>query len=903
MEQQQRPDPDALLAAIKKEQERQQRGKLKIFFGMAAGVGKTYAMLKAAHKALAEGTDVVIGYVETHGRRETAALTEGLPLIPRRAISYKGTTIEEMDIDAVLARKPALVLVDELAHTNAPGSRHSKRWQDVLELLDNGLHVVTTLNVQHVESRADVVAQITGVPVCETVPDLLLDIADDVEIIDVPPDSLLNRLSEGKVYTAEKSQKAVENFFRKGNLTALREMALRVTAERVDQQLRDYMQQKRIAGPWKSGERLMVAVGPSPFSEKLIRWTRRMAYTMEAPWVAVTIETTRVLSERDKERLAKNVALARELGAEIITTTDDDIVDALLRVARQNNATQIVVGKPLESMLLRLLGRGTLVDQLIRKSGNIDIYVVRSAMEDDIPPHSLWTLQPEFQSRLFPYVLSCSVVLCVAAICYVALPLIGYQAVSLLLLFTVLLLSLIAGRGPILLAATTSAVVWNYFFIPPQFTLHINRLEDVLTFFLYFFISLVTGTLTARVRRQQKAVRQREERTTALYALSRELTSTVSGDEIIHVAVRNIGRVFSADVAVFVAHASGRLTQTLHPASTLQLEQKEFAVADWVFANGKKAGRFTTTLPFAQAQYYPLVAPRGVIGVVAVQTRNTTRFIPEQETLIETFLSQTASALERELLNETAKRALVVTESERLYKTLMSSMSHELKTPLAAILGASSSLLEYHIAYDEKTRYTLAGEIHRAASRLHRLVENMLDMTRLESGVVQLRLDWCDISDLISVVLQQLKQELVQHQVTTSIPDNLPFVRLDFVLMEQAIANILHNAAIYTPAGSVIRISAHEEQQSILLTITDNGSGLSPDALDHIFDKFYRVPGSAAGGTGLGLSITRGFIEAHGGSIVAKNAPDGGAQFIIQLPTGGTSSNGTLNNKTDNPHH
>lgn len=903
MEQQHRPDPDALLAAIRKEQERQQRGRLKVFFGMAAGVGKTYAMLKAARKALEQGVDIVIGYVETHGRQETASLTEGLPLIPRRTIDYKGTTIEEMDLDAVLARKPAVALVDELAHTNAPGSRHGKRWQDVLELLDSGIDVFTTLNVQHLESRADVVAQITGVPVRETVPDSLLDVADDVEIIDLLPDSLLGRLAEGKVYTADKSKKAVENFFRKGNLTALREMALRVTAERVDRQLRDYMQQKRIAGPWKSGERLMVAVSPSPFSEKLIRWTRRMAYTMEAPWVAVNVETTRVLSEQNKERLAKNIDLARELGAEIITTTDEDVVDALLRVARQNNVTQIVVGKPLESMLLRLLGRGTLVDRLIRESGNIDIYVVRGEMDGTVTPPSLWSFRPEFQSRFRQYLLSCSVVLSVAAICYAALPVIGYQAVSLILLFTVLLLSLAIGRGPILLAATVSAVVWNFFFIPPQFTLHIERLEDVLTFVLYFFISLVTGTLTARVRTQQKAVRQREERTIALYALSRELASTVSGDDIIRVAVKNISRVFTADVAVFVPDTTGHLTHSSHLASTLQPHEKEFVVANWVFTNGKKAGRFTTTLPFAQARYYPLIAPRGVIGVVAVQTRNATRFVPEQETLLETFLSQTASALERELLNETAKRTLVVAESERLYKTLLNSISHELKTPLAAILGASSSLLEHRITYDEKTRYTLAGEIHSAASRLHRLVENMLDMTRLESGVMQLRLDWCDISDLISVVLQRLKQELAQHRVQLSLPSDLPFVRLDFVLMEQAIANILHNAAIYTPAGSIIRISAHMQEQAVILTIADNGPGLPVEAHDHIFDKFYRAPGSAAGGTGLGLSITRGFIEAHGGSIVAKNAPDGGTQFIIRLPTGGISTYGTFDNQTDDPHY
>lgn len=884
MEQQHRPDPDALLAAIHSAERQKQRGALKIFFGMAAGVGKTYAMLKAAQKALSEGVDVVVGFVVTHGRTETAALVDGLPVIPRKVVHYRDTTIEEMDIDAVLARRPALVLVDELAHSNAPGSRHARRWQDVQELIENGISVYTTLNVQHLESRADIVAQITGVVVRETVPDSLIDTADEVEVIDLPPDSLLTRLAEGKVYTADRSQQAVQNFFRKGNLTALREMALRVTAERVDKQLRDYMQQKRIAGPWKSGERLMVGVGPSPFSEKLIRWTRRMAYTMEAPWLAVTVETPRTLSEKDKERLAKNIALARELGAELLSTTDTDIASALLRVARQHNATQIVVGKPVAALWQRAIGRSTLVDRLIRESGDIDIYVVRGDTTDsDTRLRSSWLL-PEFQSHQRQYIYALSTVLVVACICYTALPLIGYQAVALILLFAVLMLSLAVGRGPILIAATTSALLWDFFFIPPQFTFHINRLEDVLTFALYFTISLVTGTQTARVRTQQKVVRQREERAVALYTLSRELAASATGSDVVRAAVDNIGRVFTADVAVFLPDSAGKLSTAAHPNSTMQPDEKECSVAVWVFANGKRAGQFTNTLPFAEARYYPLIAPRGVLGVVAVRTHSHTRFVPEQETLLETFLSQTASALEREQLSEAARRSLVVAESERLYKTLLNSISHELKTPLAAILGASGGLLEAEIAANAQARTALAGEIHSAAERLHRLVENMLDMTRLESGMMQLRLDWCDIGDLIGVVLQRLRGELAPYRVSVSVPDTFPFVKLDFVLMEQALVNILHNATVYTPAGTSINIAAHTENSMCVLTITDSGPGLPDEAAQHVFDKFYRAPGTAAGGTGLGLSITRGFVEAHGGHIFADNAPTGGARFVIQLP-------------------
>ncbi len=877
----QRPDPEVLLNSLKKQEEGTKKGKLRIFFGMCAGVGKTYDMLKEAQAAKSKGIDIIVGYVETHKRPETEALVAGLEVLPRKTVDYKGARLEEMDLDAILSRRPKLVLVDELAHTNAPGSRHTKRYQDVEEILDNGIDVYTTLNVQHLESRADTVAQITGSQIRETVPDSLFERADEIEIIDITPDELLKRMSEGKVYTPERSQRAIENFFRKGNLTALREMSLRLTAERVDHQLRDYMQTERIVGPWKSGQRLLVGISASPHSVTLLRWARRMAYSMDASWIAVYVESPKPIPETTKHQLEKNIKLARELGAEIVTTSDDDVADALVRVALRQNATQILVGKP--QRLFRL--RKTLLDRVIERSGNLDVYVVGG--EEETSSRSRIRM-PEFHSGIAQYLVACAAVCGVALVCYPFSAFLGYQTVSLILLLTVALLPLMLGAGPVLLAAALSALVWDYFFIPPTFTFFIALGRDTLMLLTYFAIAAVTGALTARIRSREKAVRQREERAIALYSLTRDLSNARNQDEVAAAAVRNIQKFFDAQVAIFLSDQDGEVFTKPHPSGTFSVNEKEFSAAAWVYWNEKKAGRFTDTLPFASATYYPLVGPRYPLGVVGVRLSQDSPLGLDQEILLENFVSQVASTLEREQLNEMAKKTIALAESERLYKTLFSSLSHELHTPVTAILSASEGLLDKTTSSGEGVRRALSNEIRTAAERLHRLIENLLDMTRLESGRITPRLDWCDLNDLVSIPIRKLNRELSHHVVRTDVAPNLPLVRLDLGLIEQAIANILHNAALYTPAGTEIRIAARIEGEDCVITISDSGPGFPKGALPRVFEKFYRVPGAKTGGTGLGLSIAKGFIESHGGSIQVENGKEGGAQFTIRLPKGGS---------------
>jgi len=880
-----RPDPDALLAAITKEEARHRRGHLKIFFGMAAGVGKTYAMLQGTAERLAEGIDVVIGYVETHGRAETEALLVGLPIVPRGKLEYRGTQFEEMDLDAILTRRPQLVLVDELAHTNVPGARHPKRYQDVLELLDAGIDVYTTLNVQHLESRADTVRQITGITVRETVPDSILEMADEIELIDLAPEELQKRLAEGKVYLGDRAEAAARNFFRTGNLTALREMSLRLTAERVDHQLQDYMQVKQIAGPWKSGERLMVALSPSPLSERLVRWTRRMAYNLEAPWLAVYVETAQPLSTEQQAGLARNLDLARELGGEVVMTTGTDVISALLRVARQRNVTQIVVGKPPRHQLRKILAGDSMVDRLIRQSGDIDIYVV-TGDEAEATEHVSPFPPLIIHSGLKQYLIVLLVVGLVTGLNLLVVPVIHYRAVALVYLFTVLLLGLFTGRGPVLIAAALSAFLWNFLFIPPQLTFQISALDDVLMFGMYFITALTTGHLLARLRGQEQAVLHREERTTALYLLTREVANAVTMDDVLHTAVDQIGQVFDAQVAIVLANPNGHLAAEPHPISTLKLDEKERSVAMWSFTNRKPAGRFTDTLAMAAAFYLPLLTPGGAVGVMGVRTRLAILLSGDQVELLETFASQVALAIEREMLDEAASRSMMLIESERLYKTLLNSISHELRTPIATITGAASSLLDPNTGNQPETWPVLIGEIQSAAERLNRLVENLLDMTRLESGMLKIKQDWCDVSDLINVSLERMKLQLARHEVFVNVAPNLPLVKMDFVLMEQALINLLHNAAMYTLPGTRVRVIARTDGSDLVIVVADRGPGLPPESIDRIFDKFYRGPRAGAGGVGLGLSITRGLVEAHGGTIIAENRVNGGARFTIRLPLG-----------------
>ncbi|MBK8021571.1 MAG: sensor histidine kinase KdpD [Chloroflexi bacterium] len=884
-----RPDPDALLAAIQRDENARAHGKLKIFLGMAAGVGKTYAMLEAARQLQSDGgVDVVVGYVETHKRAETQALLNGLEMMPRKKIEYRGATLEEMDTDAVLTRAPRLVLVDELAHTNAPGSRHAKRYLDVIELLEAGLDVWTTVNVQHFESRADTVQQITGIRIHETLPDSILDLASDIELIDLSPEDLRKRLFEGKVYTTERIETAAGNFFRVGNLTALREMALRLTAERVDHQLRDYMTIKQIAGPWKSGERLMVAVGSGPFSEKLIRWTRRMAYNLEATWLAVYVETGQVLTPDSKEQLSRNLALARNLGGEVITVTGDDVPSALLRLAHQRNVSQIILGKPQHSRLQTLIRGGSLVDRVIRASGEIDIYVVTGDEQHDEAPSRILLPQPQFHSSLRDYVMAALIVISVTLLdlfLVSSLPWVGYQAVGLTELVAVLLIAIYIGRGPALVAATISAVSWNFLFIEPRFTFIISQIQDVILFFLYFLIAIFIGNLTARIRRQEQVARFNADRTLALYTLAHETANAVNMDDVLRTAVDQIRSIFHVDVAVLLP-VGAKLSPLVHDCSTVTLDEKETSVAQWVFAHGRAAGRFTDTLPLASAQFFPLLTPNRTVGVIGIRFQPDQRLSADDMALLDTFVNQIALVIERELLDEAAQQSAMMRESERLYTTLLNSISHELRTPIATIKGAASGLIS---TPDETNRTTLVHDIQSATDRLNRLVENLLDMSRLESGRLQLKRDWCDIGEIIGVAVKHTGECADEHNIAIRVQPDLPLIQADFVLIEQVLVNLLENACSYTSPGTPITVTAMQAERTIMISVEDEGSGIPPDKMDTIFEKFYRLPGAPTGGTGLGLSISRGLVEAHGGTLTAENRLQGGARFTIRLPINGTA--------------
>lgn len=875
--------PDDVLQSMKDEQtDTQKKGKLKIFFGMAAGVGKTYAMLETAQRLLHENADIIIGYIETHGRKETEELINGLEIIPRKKISYQGIQIEEFDIDAVLRRKPAIALVDELAHSNAAGLRHAKRYQDIVELLDNGINVYTTLNVQHLESQADVVEKITGVKIRETVPDSILDLADEIELIDIPPDELLKRLAEGKVYFPEKAGIAAERFFRKSNISALREMALNYTARHVGSELRNYTQKKNIRGPWKSGERLVVAVGPGPFSEYLIRWTRRTAFNLNAPWTALYIDQQKKLTEAAQKLLTKNLDLARELGADIVTTADENIAHGLLRVAREENATQIVIGKPLRRRFTDFFSYGNITGKLLKFSGDIEIHIVTQPAvqrkKNGMKNYSRISGSIEYAKGAIAVVLVTLLSLALA-------PFTGYWTIALVYLLCVVLLSLYIGRGPVLLAAGLSALLWNFIFIPPIFTFRIGRLEDALMFVMYFIIAVILGSLTSRLRLKELALRLREGRISALYEFSRTLSTAYGLDEIIGAAIVYIEDYFKAKAAILLTDESGVLTGP-HPGSSLEMNDKELGVADWSFRNKKPAGLFTNTLPESNAHYIPLASSGKIVGVIGLRPDTAVELSIEQRTFLQNIAYQLSIRIERENLSVASHKVMLSNESERLYKILLNSVSHELRTPLTTITGASSSLLEHAIDSSSETRKELAGEIRKAGETLNGLVENLLDMSRIDSGRLKLNLDWNDISDIIGTILNRLEHYAKNHTISVNCPEDIPLIRVDYNLLAQAVYSIAHNALVHTNDGTPVRIKvAKADDKGISITIEDEGSGLPIDNIEKLFDKFYRTGKPQTGsGLGLGLSISKGIVELHGGYIKAENKKPKGARFIINLP-------------------
>jgi two-component system, OmpR family, sensor histidine kinase KdpD len=875
-----RPDPDELLASLKLVEEKSKRGKLKIFFGMCAGVGKTYTMLQTAQAEKAKGCDIIIGYVETHNRKETAELVEGFELIPRKVTQYKSTSVTEMDLDAIVSRKPYLVVVDELAHTNAPGSRHAKRYQDVQEILDNGINVYTTVNVQHLESRSDTVAQITGIIIRETIPDEIFENADEIEVIDLTPEELLQRLSDGKVYTPERSKEAVESFFRKGNITALREMALRIVADRVDKQLHEYMQLKRIKGPWKSGLHLLVAVSHTQQSAKLLRWAKNLSYTMGADLQAIYVETSYKLTIKESEQLNKNIALARQLGIKFRLITHSDMVKAIVDFAQKENITHIIIGKPRVRNLLTLLRLGNFVNKLIRYSGNIDVYILGSDYQSKDRFKEKVSL-PSFTSNLQQYLIASLIIVLTAIICFTIKEIIGYQVVSFVLLFVVSTLAFFFGTGPILVSATLSAIIWDFFFIPPAYTLHVDKPVDMLMLIMFFIIALLSGVLTSRIKRQERKIRIREERTNALYQLTRELSTATGIQEVISIAKNDIKKYFNLNSRIILKNDSDKLDYTNLKSSNFNFTRIDLSVAEWTFQHSAKAGKHTDTLPSGKYTFYPLKGNQMNLGVIAIQLE--TVFTQGEEQFWEAFISQISGKFEREYLRNMAKQAYLLNESDKLYKTLFNSISHELRIPVATIMGASDSLLTTE--HSGEIRKELASEIFKASKRLNRLIENLLNMSRLESGRISPRLDWCDIHDLINKVVESLQDELKPFHLHVVIPDDMPFVKLDFGLMEQVLYNLLYNATQYAPTSVNLRVKAFYDNGLMTIQVMDRGPGFPTNEIALIFNKFYRVEGSKAGGTGLGLSIAKGFTEAHKGTITVENRQNGGAKFTIKIPT------------------
>jgi two-component system sensor histidine kinase KdpD len=875
-----RPDPDELLASIKLEEDQSKKGRLKIFFGMCAGVGKTFSMLESAHIDKSNGKDIIIGYVETHNRPDTNELLKGFEIIPRKVVEYKGTKLEDADTEAIITRKPDIVLIDELAHTNVPGSRHLKRYQDVLDILDMGIDVYTTLNVQHLESRSDTVSQITGVVVRETVPDEIFEKADEIELVDITPDELLQRFADGKVYTPERSAEAIRNFFKKGNITALREMSLRIVADRVDKQLRVYMQKNRIRGPWKSGMRLLAVIGPSPQSAKLLRWAKNLSYTMGATLLAIYVESTRNLSSNQQEQLNKNINLARQLGAEFITTSGNDLVRAILDISQRENITHIIVSKPRYWNLGSYFILRNFINKLIKYSGNIDVYVLGSNQSED-NQYMRYFGMPGLTSGFSQYILSAVFTILTAVIFYPLKEYIGYQIVAFGLLFTVSILALFVGIGPILLSAALSALIWDFFFIPPSFTLHVDRLEDVLMLMMYFIIALVGGVMTSRVRKQERLTRERELRTNALYQLTRELSMTSGIDEVIRTSVKYIRKYSRLDCSIILQGGNNVLDKTIKPENSLTLSDQELSIAEWSFQHSREAGRFTDTLPSTEFTFYPLIGNKLHLGVVVIKQKKP--LTGDEETFWDAYRTQISNALEREFLNDIARRASILDESDKLYKSLFNSISHELRIPVATIMGASDTLLSGE--FDKSTIMHLHVEINKASERLNRLIDNLLNMSRLESGRITPKLDWHDVHDLANKVIEVLKKELERFNLEVSIPDDMPLVKIDFGLMEHVLHNLVLNATQYSKPKTTIRIKMYYDHQSFIMQVMDRGPGFPPDELKNVFNKFYRLEGSISGGTGLGLSIVKGFVQAHNGNVTIENRKNGGSIVTVKIPT------------------
>ncbi len=875
-----RPDPDALLAAVSAEEARKRRARFKIFFGFAPGVGKTYRMLQVARDLVAEGVEVVIGAIETHGRYDTAGLMLGLEVLPRRTLPHRGKVLEEFDLDAALARRPRILLLDELAHSNAPGSRHAKRWQDVIELLEAGIEVYTTLNVQHVESLNDVVEQITRIHVRETVPDSVLERADDVEIVDLAPEELLARLREGKVYLPEQAERAREHFFKHGNLLALRELALRRMAERVDADVLAYRAEHGVHVPWATAERVLVCVGPSPDSARVVRAARRIAAGLRAPWVAAAVEATGrpPWSDEDRAHVEAHLRLAEALGAEVVRLSGVEVAGAVLEYARRRNVTRIVLGKPRHARWRDRL-TGSLVEEIIRGSGDIEVHVLAGDVEGERERRAATPPPPTPPAD---WLRAVAIVAITTAVAGAARALVQLPDVEMLYILGVMIAALAAGRRASMLAAALAVLSYDFFFVPPRYTLNVLDARYFLTFAMLFGVSVVVGTLTLRLRQQRTAAVRRERSTSALYALSRELGAALDAEGVAAVCVKAASEAFDAAAVFLRARGREELAALAASPRGAELTPDERGVAQWAVDHGRPAGRGTDTLPGEPVLCIPVRAWGDVLAVLAVRTTDERS---DARTLLEALARQAAIALDRVRLAEEARDAALRAKTEELRSGLLSAVSHDLRTPLATITGAATTLRASSDLPVEQRR-ELLDAICEEAERLERLVANLLDMTRLDSGTVEPKREWVPLDEVVGGALTRLERRLAGRPVKTSIAPDLPLVSLDPVLVQQLFVNLLENAAKYTPTRTEIEIRASREGGTLVVDVADRGPGIPPGDEERVFERFHRGAHAGVRGVGLGLPIARAIAQVHGGRLVAANRPGGGAVLRLTLPIG-----------------
>lgn len=874
-----RPDPEALLAAANKAR----RGRLKVFLGMAPGVGKTYEMLRAARRRKAEGADVLIGVVETHGRRETESLLRGMEVLPRKPIEHRGRVQMEFDIDAALARKPKILLVDEYAHSNAIGSRHPKRWQDVEELLAAGVDVWTTLNVQHLESLVDVVQRITGVRQRETVPDSALSRADDIELVDITPGELRERMAAGKVYVPETARLAADNFFKVENLTALRELALRRAAQTVDDQLIATMREKGVEGPWAAGERILVLVSGDAMAAALVRAGRRLSdMMMDAPWTVAHVERTDrpLAGEGDTARLREAYRLAEQLGGATVTLTGGDIVATVMGYARRNNVTQIVIGKSVESRWREILGR-SLASALLRQARGAAVHVVTEAAhepETRAKPFGLGRWQGYAVGALF-----------IAAATLAAWGLdVTFDRVDLGMIFlaAVLAAGVLHGLRPALAAATVAFFVYNYLFLEPRYSLAVGAPTDFITLVVFWAVALASGGLAGRVRDQALGSQRRAAAVTTLLAASRTLSAATGRDAVARALAEQISAAAGGRSLVLlpeneeIAPAFG--SPSLEPLDTAQM-----AAARWAWEKGEPAGFGTGTLPQARWTFWPMEGVRARTGVAGVEAGAAPPG-SDHERLVLALLEQGAVALERSQLASEAVEAETLRRADRFRSALMNSVSHDLRTPLSTVLGASTTLIEYGDKLAKPVREDLVVSIREEAERLNRYVANLLDMTRIEGGALRLRTDWIDARDVLNAAADRVSRRLGGRILTRDYPRELSLVQADASLLEQVVVNVLENAIAYSPPEAGIEMAAYEDRANVVISIEDEGRGIPPPELERVFDKFRRMeePSDRSQGAGLGLSIAKGFIDALGGRIAAASPiHDGkGTRILISLP-------------------